>query len=427
MKIIGQSDFDAAGFRDRPLWTGRQFRRAERIVQDVRTAGLAGLLEWSRRLDGAAPEKLVLKTRDLERLSDGADKAGCKAVDRAAASIARFARAQKKSLSEVKLSPAPGVTTEARIEALDSAGGYVPGGRYPLISTALMNLIPAREAGVGRIAAATPPNEKGRLSGIMAYALLKAGAAEVLLAGGAQAVAAMAFGVKGFGAVDKIVGPGNVYVTAAKYIVSSHVGVDMLAGPSEICIVADSAAEAELIAWDLLAQAEHDVLATPLLFTSSRRLAARVNAEIESNLRDLRTADVARQSLKRGAIVVFRSLEAALSAADRLAPEHLELHVSAAATRARDQRHFGSLFAGGAAAEVLGDYSAGINHTLPTQGAARYRGGLSVLDFLKVQTVLTAKPGPGSDRLAGLAAQLAELEGLPAHATAARKRIRGKR
>ncbi|MDP8256788.1 MAG: histidinol dehydrogenase [Candidatus Alcyoniella australis] len=424
MKLILSRDLDLSKLREQRLWTDEQFEQARRIVDDVRLRGATALREWTERLDRSKPRGLLLGRKELHLLAKEVDSDATETIKRAARLIERFAKEQLKSLRPVSIQPAEGVTAEARITPLDSAGAYVPGGRYPLISSALHCCIPPRVAGVGRLVAATPPGPDGSIDPTMALALKVAGVDELLLAGGAQAIAALAYGIEGLQPVDRIAGPGNVYVTAAKYIVSQHTGIDMLAGPSEVLIIADEHASAELICADLLAQAEHDPRALPLLFTDSQSKAEQVVAKLETALPELPTAQVAAQALKRGAIVLFERIEQALEQADALAPEHLELHLKDPTRYAGRLRNFGSLFVGSLAAEVLGDYSAGINHVLPTGGAARYRAGLSVLDFVKVQTVLRAKAGKGLNSIAELAAQLARLEGLHAHQRAAQLRTK---
>jgi len=342
----------------------------------------------------------------------------------AAENIRRFALCQMSALADFEVEIRPGVFAGQAVIPLARAGIYVPGGRYPLVSTLLMTAIPASTAGVREIVVCTPPGPDGAVPTAILAAAELCGIREVFRVGGAHAIAAMAYGTESIRRADKIVGPGNDYVTAAKRAVAGDVGIDFAAGPTELLVLADRSANALFIAADLVAQAEHDVRATAMLITDSEDLASRVESEVGRLLGKVRTAKVARESLeKQGIIVVVDSMEEALALADARAPEHLELFAADAKSLAGTLRNYGSLFVGERSPEVLGDYSSGLNHVLPTRGAARYTGGLSVRDFLKVQTVLRVE-GDGLSAIGPAAVSLARAEGLDGHALAVEVRMR---
>jgi histidinol dehydrogenase len=312
------------------------------------------------------------------------------------------------------------------VRPVERAGVYVPGGqggRTPLVSSVLMGAIPARVAGVERIVMATPPTAAGRVNPHLLVAAQTAGVDEVYKVGGAWAVAALAFGTASIPKVDVIVGPGNVYVTLAKQIVAGTVGIDIIAGPSEVLVVADDSADPEFIAADLLAQAEHDVRASAVLVTPCTELAAEVRAEVERQLSELGRAAIARQALERfGAIFVVADVSTAIVLSNRLAPEHLELHLRDPFARLGDIRNAGAVFIGQYTPEPVGDYVAGPNHVLPTAGTARFASALSVDHFLKRTSVVHYSP-EALRREAADILRLAEIEGLGAHANTIRRRL----
>ena len=315
-----------------------------------------------------------------------------------------------------------GVELEERVTPLRRVGLYVPGGRASYPSTVVMTVVPARVAGVGEIVVATPPGSY-RSNPPLRYALARLGVTEVWGMGGAQAVAALAYGTETIRRVDMIAGPGNAWVTAAKKLVVGDVAIDGIAGPSEVLIIADGGADPGDVAADLLAQAEHDPLAAAVLITPDARLARRVSAEIDRQLADLSTAETAQASLAAfGAALVVADLEEALELAERIAPEHLQLVGPEAETLAPRIHSAGAIFIGASTPEVLGDYVAGPSHVLPTCGSARFASSLGVEDFLRRSHTIRFTPGAASRRAASAAA-LAEAEGLPAHAAAARRRL----
>lgn len=310
----------------------------------------------------------------------------------------------------------PGGRAGHTVEPVECAGCYAPGGRFPLPSSVLMTVATAKAAGVARVWVASP-----RPTVVTAAAAAIAGADGLLAVGGAQAVAALAYGV-GVPACDCVVGPGNRWVTAAKRIVSGDVRIDMLAGPSELVVLADGTADAGMVAADLLAQAEHDDDAVPILVTTDAGIVDRVEVELAAQLATLPTAGTARRALENGMAVVVGSAEEGAAVCNRIAPEHLELIGPEAEAMRGNLRHYGALFIGASSAEVFGDYGAGPNHVLPTGGTARFSGGLSVLDFLRVRTWMRIDRAAAA--LVRDSAALARIEGLEAHARAAERRAR---
>ena len=397
---------------------------AQAIVDEVRAGGEAALRAVAARFGDLPSAEAPLV---LDRAAMGAVHAALPAAQRAllarvAARVRAFAQAQRAALGDVDVA-IPGGRAGHTVAPCASAGCYAPGGRYPLPSSVLMTAVTARVAGVKTVWVASP-----RPLPITVAAAFEAGADALLCVGGAQAIAALAYGVGGCPPCDVIVGPGNRFVTAAKSIVAGHCAIDMLAGPSECLVLADGAADARLVAADLLAQAEHDTDALPVLVTTSAALADAVDAQLVAQLAVLPTRAVAAVSVAKGFCVVCASLEEAAAVTDRLAPEHLEVQVAPADVDALWARlaNYGGLFLGAGTAEVFGDYGAGPNHVLPTSGTARYTGGLSVFTFLRVRTWLRAggAAGAGQDQ-AGLdllvrdSAALARLEGLYGHEAAA--------
>lgn len=393
-------------------------REAERIVEDVRARGEQALREHAERLGDLGPgDRLTWDRPSLDRARDAMEPAARAVLERAAGSIGRFAAAQRESLREVRV-PIPGGWAGHSMAPVASAGCYAPGGRFPLPSSVLMTVVTARAAGVPSVWVASP-----RPSRVTLAAAAIAGADGLLAAGGAQAIAALAFGAGPVPRCDLIAGPGNRWVTAAKRIVAGEVGVDLVAGPSELVVLADRSADAELVAADLLAQAEHDPDAVPILVTPDPQLAERVEAAVEARLPRLATAATAAAALANGGIVPVPSIEAGVDVCNRLAPEHLEVITRDPEAIASGLVHYGALFLGGGAGEVLGDYGAGPNHVLPTGGAARFSGGLSVFTFLRVRTWMRIDDLDAARPLLRDTAGLARLEGLDGHAQAAEARL----
>lgn len=389
-------------------------QQVTRIIDEVRDGGEPVLRRWAIELGDLQPaDPLTYAKADLLAAAKeiAADRRDL--LLRCAQRIRTFAEAQLASLHEVRV-PLPGGAAGHWITPVESAGCYAPGGRFPLLSTVLMTVVTARAAGVSPIWVASPrPGTE-----ILAAAAM-AGADGVLGVGGAQAIAALTFGIGGVPRCHLIVGPGNCWVTASKKVLGGVVGIDMLAGPTELVILADNSAEPDLVAADLLAQAEHDPEALPVLVSTSPGLLEKVDDAVQRQLQDLPTREIAQQALRNGFAVLAKDLDQAISICDRLAPEHLQVVTSDAQSTARRCRHYGAMFIGNGSAEVLGDYCAGPNHTLPTGGSARFIGGLSVLSFLRVHTWLQIDDASRAEDLYADAVALARIEGLDGHARAA--------
>jgi histidinol dehydrogenase len=393
------------------------------IVEQVRRRGWRGLCEVARRIDGETPREVEvapLAAAARRRLP----REQVEAVEFAAARIRAFHEASVPT--DFAMETAPGLTVRKLWRAIERVGLYVPGGRTPLFSSLLMLAIPARAAGVGEIVAVTPPLPGGGLDDLVALAAELSGIEKIWTVGGAQAIAAMAFGAGAIPAADKICGPGNAWVAEAKRLVAAMPGgpaIDMPAGPSELMVIAAGEADARVVAADLLSQAEHDPSAQVLLVTPCTILADAVGREVTRQLKDLPRRKVAEASLKAARTILVADLEAAIEVANQYAPEHLALAVDAAEPLLARIRNAGAVFAGPLAAETFGDYLAGSSHVLPTDGAARAWGGVSVYTFLKAMSVQTVTP-EAAQRIAGPAATLARMEGLEAHARAADARLR---
>ncbi|MFT5783025.1 MAG: histidinol dehydrogenase [Candidatus Krumholzibacteriia bacterium] len=392
---------------------------AGNIIATVRRQGRAGLLALGREYSDLGPRgQLVYTNKELKAARDRLPADQRQLLERTAQRIASFAEAQRACLSDLSIE-IQGGRAGCRYMPVNRAGCYAPGGRYPLPSSVLMTAVTAKAAGVAEVWVASPR------PGDITLAAAAIGQADSLVAaGGAQAIAAMAYGVEGVPACDVIVGPGNKYVTAAKQLVTGQVGIDMLAGPSELVIVADDSADPAMVAADLLAQAEHDPDAVPVLVALASSLVAAVKAELELQMLDLPTANIAALALQNGGAIVVADIKQAIEFCDDLAPEHLELMVSNPDQVAKKFQKFGAMFLGSNSAEVLGDYGAGPNHVLPTGGTARFTGPLSVQNFLVGRTWLQMDPGRAADAVISDSIALARLEGLEAHARSAQRRCR---
>lgn len=424
------------------------------VLSEVKQHGDKALRKFGAQFDVSSPSSFEIPQSELKAAAEKLKTERPEIYESLVYShnlAYRFAEKQRESFDDFETELEPGLFTGQKNIPVDKAGVYVPAGRFPLVSTVIMTTTPADAAGVKDIILCTPPRvhpadkaaaQKAGLGipgkpfingkpyadeGIMAAAYV-CGVKHVYACGGAQAVAAMAFGTATVPAVDVIVGPGNKYVAEAKKLVYGTVGIDMLAGPTEVFIIADSSANPSWVAADLLAQAEHDVVAQPVLATNDAELATKVAAEIEKQLAVLPTRATAEASIKNcGRIIITDSLEQAAEFANKKAPEHLELAMEGGKERDRIQNivhNYGSLFIGHGSAEVFGDYAAGLNHTLPTSGSARFTGGLSVRCFIKTVTTLRTVAGTsGVKKSAEAAGHLGDAEGLAAHAHAARIRL----
>ena len=387
------------------------------IIAAVRAEGDAALYRFSEQFDGAKLDSLVVSEAEMDAAMDAVEPEFIAVLEKAAANIRAFHSRQVRS--GFILDERDGVVMGQRIIPVDRAGLYVPGGTAAYPSSVLMDSIPAVLAGVKEVVMVTPPGKTGIINPAILAAARVAGVGRIFKIGGAQAVAALAYGTETVPKVDKIVGPGSAFVAEAKKQVFGQVSIDMIAGPSEILIVADGSAEPRHVAADLLSQAEHDKMASAVLVTDSSALAETVQAEIEVQLKQLERYEIARASIdNNGKIIVADSLDAAVEIANEIAPEHLELCVDKPFDYLNQVRHAGSVFLGKNCPEALGDYLSGTNHTLPTAGTARFSSPLSVDDFIKKSqfTYYTR------DALAAVAkdvALFARKEGLTAHARSA--------
>jgi len=413
IRILGATDMGRLLAR-RKARLGQAEAIVRPILEAVRRRGDRALTAYARRLDGLDRKTVTVSTAELRRACAGLSTGFRDAAATAAANIRAFAEMQlpSETLREVS----PGRQLGQVVRPLDTIAAYIPAGRYPLPSTLMMTVIPAQVAGVPNVCVACPR----RVPEILGTAQIL-GVRRVFQMGGAQAIAAFAYGTRTVPRADRIVGPGNLYVAAAKKLLAGEVGIDFVAGPTEILIISAGGNPRHLAA-DMLAQAEHDVDAAAILLTTSKPLANAVALEIERQLADLPTAAVARQALRRNsAIVVVGSLEEAVELSNRFAPEHLSIPDDRLLARVR---HAGSIFIGPFSTEAAGDYASGPNHVLPTSGVARLRGGLSVTDYLKVISVQRLDR-EALQALAPAITTLARAEGLEAHARSVEVRTNG--
>ena len=395
------------------------------IIDDVCENGDEALRQYNEKFDDCHRQSLRVSREEIEEAYSRMSKQEIDDLKEAKENIERFAAVQRRTMTEIEdFSPRPGIYLGHRIIPVSSCCCYVPGGGYPLYSTALMLITPAKVAGVRRIVACSPTvrgTSKIHYKTLVAMDL--AGADEIYAVGGAQAIAAFSYGTKEIRPVDLIVGPGNRYVTEAKRQCYGQIGIDFVAGPSEVLVIADGSGNASTIAADLLAQAEHDPNAKGILITTKEDFAYAVIKEVERQLDVLSTAGIARKSWEDyGEVILVDTLEAAASLSNDYAPEHLELNCERPKTVINKLYNYGSLFIGGNTAEVFGDYASGTNHTLPTVRASRYTGGVWVGTFLKVCTHQSMTP-EASKAIAPLVARMAYGEGLEGHAKAAEERL----
>lgn len=393
------------------------------IIQSVRGGGDRAVLDYGRRFDGREPRRLIASSDDLVSAADELDPALAAAIDTAIGTVTRFHEASRPD--DLVVETAAGVTCEARWRALDPVGLYVPAGTAPLPSTAIMLGVPARLAGCRRIVLATPPGADGRADAAVRYIAHRLEIDAVLVAGGAQAVAAMAYGTESVPKVVRVFGPGNRFVAEAKRQVAQDpagAAMDLPAGPSEVMVIADETAEPDFVAMDLLSQAEHGPDSQVFLVTDSDRLAREVVFSLERLTRELPRAETARKALEHGAIVTVEDLVEAVGVANDYAPEHLIIATANARELCEEVVSAGSVFLGHYTPEALGDYISGTNHVLPTGGWARSYAGLSLTDFMRRMTVQEATP-EGLRTLGPDGARLAAHEGLDAHRLAIQLRL----
>jgi histidinol dehydrogenase len=431
MDILGADEFDA-------YWQGRSpsglgsaggeavDAAARGIIDAVRAGGDDAVRGFASQFDRGSPEKLEV---DRALLEEAWEELGASEPDLAAAlrlsadHLRRFAEKQKAPFADFECGMGDGLFVGQRVIPMRRAAIYVPAGRFPLVSTVLMGAIPALVAGVEEVLVASPPLEDGLPDRRIMAAAFLAGVSRVFAIGGAQAIAALALGTGTVPRADIIAGPGNKHVAAAKRLLFGEAGIDFVAGPTDVLVIAGADAPADLIAADMLAQAEHDIDARARALVPGQEMADRVVRALERRLATLPTAATARASLDAGGlIIIYKTREEAVRIANIIAPEHLELQVPDPPAWVPALKNYGSLFIGELAAEVLGDYSAGINHTLPTSGSARFSGGLSVRHFLKIVTTLRCAPGRGFEEARAAAERIALAEGLIAHRDSAAAR-----
>ena len=376
------------------------------IIADVRKNGNSAVKKYSAKFDGIETDCRELSEDEIENAVKSLDDEVLEALKFSVRNVEEFAKAQLGSVKNTMVQ-ADGAILGHKIIPLEKVGCYIPGGNYPLPSTAIMTIVPAVVAGVKEIIAVSP-----KAKPVTVVAAKLAGATKIFNIGGVQAIAALAYGTETIDAVDKIVGPGNKYVATAKKIVYGDCGIDFVAGPSEVMVVADNSANPEFVAADLLAQCEHDKDARAYLLCFDRDFAVKVDECARKFLETLQTADIARVSYEKSTAYVVKDLQEAVEIANKKAPEHLELCLNEVENSVDLFRNYGSLFIGNYSAEVFGDYVSGTNHTLPTGRAARYTGGLSVFDYIKIQTFQKIE---NVEKFAKYASILAEQEGLFAH------------
>ncbi len=428
MKIVSAHDLDQAALMDvlaRPVMeTNAELRQTvANIIAEVRARGDDAVKDFGERFDGRPPASLLATVDDLAAASDGLDASLLEAIDTAIDTIGRFHAAGKPQ--DLAIETADGVTCQARWQALDPVGLYVPAGSAPLPSTAIMLAVPARLAGCRQIVLATPPNANGRADAAVLAIARKLDIDTVLVAGGAQAVAAMAYGTESVPRVAKVFGPGNRFVAEAKRQVSESAdgaAQDLPAGPSEVLVIADDAANPAFVAMDLLSQSEHGPDSQAFLITNSAAFAEQVNQSLYRLTPRLARAETARIALGHGAIIVTDSLDQAVDISNAYAPEHLIISTRDPHALCDMTTSAGSVFLGHYTPESLGDYISGTNHVLPTGGWARSIGGLSITDFMRRMTVQEATPA-GLKKLGPPGARLAAHEGLDAHRLAITMRL----
>ena len=398
----------------------QQIATVRDVIRDVRERGDAAIKYYSEKWDGFAPADFRVSEDEIAEAVKNFDPLLIEDLSEAATNIRTYHEMQKRTGYQMPL--ADGSWLAQKITPLDAVGLYVPGGLAAYPSSVLMNVIPAQVAGVKRIVIASPADARGKLPDAVLVAAHILGVTEIYKVGGAQAIAALAYGTETIAPVDKITGPGNIYVALAKREVFGEVAIDMIAGPSEICVIADESAYPDEVAADLLSQAEHDTLACAVLITTSEKLAAEVASEVEKQLQTLPRADIARASIDTfGQIYIAQSMEQAIEAVNSLAPEHLEIITEDALEVANRITHAGAIFIGRYSSEPVGDYFAGTNHVLPTNSTARFASGLNVDDFIKRTSVVYYTEQTWQQNAPKIA-RLARLEGLEGHARAVESR-----
>jgi histidinol dehydrogenase len=440
MKIIESAKFDSFWKNEtKRIDDTKTEKVVKEIIEEVRAKGDIAVRKFASKFDKSSPQQFEVPIAETKRALEqlrANEPSLAQALELAAKHIKRFSEKQREQFANFEFEMEPGLVTGQRVIPVERAAIYVPGGRFPLFSSLLMCMIPALCAGVEEVILSSPPTQDGIPDKkILAAASIAAEIANnnnvrIFAIGGAQAIAALSLGTESVPRVDVIAGPGNKYVAAAKRILFGEVGIDFIAGPTDVLIIADGQTAdcdiektADLIAADMLGQAEHDPDARARALVSSKELAEKIVTAIGRRIKKLPTEKTARASLDAGGlIIVYETQEEAIRIANTIAPEHLELQTADTDTWIPRLKNYGSLFIGSLSAEVLGDYSAGINHTLPTSTSARFTGGLSVRHFLKTVTTLRCSPGEGFEKARNAAETLARAEGLEGHALSAAAR-----
>jgi len=402
---------------------GDVINRVDDILKDIRNNGDDALIEYTNKFDSNSVDlsNFIVSKEEIKEAYEKVDSDFLSAIQKAKENIEEFHERQKRN--SWMIAKEKGVILGQTIRALENVGIYVPGGTAAYPSSVIMNAVPAKVAGVNNITMVTPPSKNGSINPNILVAADIAGVDKIIKAGGAQAVGALAFGTENIEKVDKIVGPGNIYVAMAKRSVYGFVDIDMIAGPSEILIIADANANPKFLAADLMSQAEHDVLASSILVTTSFELAEKVKLELERQVETLDRKEIIKESLKNyGAIIVVSTLEEAIEMANDIAPEHLEIVIDKPFDILGEIKNAGSIFIGEYSPEPLGDYMAGPNHVLPTSGTARFFSPLSVDDFIKKSSYIYYTSSALEDLKTDII-KIAETEGLTAHANSIKVRF----
>jgi sulfopropanediol 3-dehydrogenase len=415
--------------KNAPMYSPGATEDVRRTVFEMLTCierdGADAIRAYSRELDGWDPPSFIVDELTVEQAEDALTPELRRHIAGAQRNVREFAQAQRATLADLEVEIAPGVTLGHRHIAVETVGAYVPGGRYPMLASSFMTVIVPKVAGVGRVIACAPPRAGAGIDPAMLYAMATSGADHILCLGGVQALAAMAFGIEDLAPADMLVGAGNAYVAEAKRQLFGKVGIDLLAGPTEVAVIADEHADAELIAADLLGQAEHGPNSPAVLITTSRHQGEAVIKQVERLLETWPTREVAGAAWDaHGSVVVAADRDEAIALSDKIAPEHLEVQVLDAELDyyLTHLRNYGSLFLGEQATVAYGDKGVGTNHVLPTMGAARYTGGLWVGKFLKTCT-FQRLTDEGTKRIAPTIAAIAEAEHFEGHALTATMRL----
>ncbi|MEH7118526.1 histidinol dehydrogenase [Neobacillus vireti] len=394
------------------------------ILKDIEDNGDRAVRDYSAKFDKWSPQNFRLSQDEIDEIIKSVPEETIEDIKFAQAQIRRFATAQKSALQDIEVETIPGVILGHKNIPVNSVGCYIPGGRYPMVASAHMSVLTAKVAGVNRVIACTPPIN-GEIPAATVAAMALAGADEIYLLGGVQAMAAMAIGTESIEPVDMLVGPGNAFVAEAKRQLFGRVGIDLLAGPTEVLVIADETSDAEIIATDLLGQAEHGPTSPAALITTSEKLANETVLEIERQLQTLETAEVARAAWEEyGKIILVDRIDEAVTEADKLAYEHVEVLTENPRYFLENMTNYGALFLGPETNVAYGDKVIGTNHTLPTKGAARYTGGLWVGKFLKTCTYQEVKTPEASALIGEYAERLCHLENFAGHREQALLRVR---